>query len=489
MRHVDFKKNSFNIPSLDKLNKQHGVEKIHVINPENGADTYSIDFSSQINISKTIYQYYDTRLFSYVEPDYVGHGGGEIIPNDAEFSKQWGLHNDGSFPLGNGTKEGADIEMKKAWEISKGNEKTIIAILDSGLKLDHPEISNRLWSNEKGFHGKDFANNDDIPADDLGHGTNVTSIIAANANNNNGFAGVNWNSKIMVLKILNENNQGYYSWWAEAIYYAANNGANVLNMSVGGSSYSAVMEDAINYATNKGVIIVACMMNENSSVPYYPAAYDNTIAVGSTDPDDKRSNSFPWNTTKGSSYGDHIDVSAPGNYIYGISYNSNSNYGTYWSGTSQATPHVVGVVSLLLDVDPDLTLESIRSILTNSAEDQVGRSNEDLAGWDPYHGHGRINAYSALGSLATNTVEINKASTFRLSPNPIKKGDQLLVNFQNEDEKVISIFDTAGRLVFMNKTKNQSFSLNSGNLEVGVYVIKVQEKGKALSARKFVIER
>jgi len=489
LQSIDIESNRFNIPTLDELNKKNQITEIKAINPGKNAHSFSFEFEKPVEISKTIYSYYDTRLFDYVEPDYKGYGGGEVVPNDGSYSRQWGLHNDGTFNLGPSAKVGADIDIQKAWSLSTGKEETIIAILDSGLKLDHPEFAGRLWTNGVGHHGKDFANNDAIPSDDQGHGTNVTSIIGSNADNNNGFAGVNWKSKLMILKILDSDNSGFYSWWASAIYFATDNGARVLNMSVGGSSYSAVMEDAINYATSQGVIVVACMMNENNDVSYYPAAYDNTIAVGATNPDDTRADQFPWNTNKGSNFGEHIDLSAPGNYIYGLHYNNNTNFNSYWSGTSQATPYVAGVVSLLLALDDDLTLESVRSILTNSAEDQVGRSSEDKLGFDIYHGHGRLNAFEAMSSLsATSTENINVVG-FKISPNPIQQGDDLSIEFAVGKERIISIFDTTGQLVAMNKTSDNIYVINSANLATGAYILKVQEKGSPVSSSKFVVEK
>lgn len=486
---VDLNSNMFNIPSLDALNKRNGITTIRAINPGKNVHTFSLEFEHLIELQKTIYSYYDTKLFEYVEPDYIGFGGGELVPNDDNYDRQWGLNNDGTFNLGPTPKAGADIEMQKAWDISTGSEDIIVAILDSGLKLDHPEFEGRLWTNASGNHGVDYANDDMNPSDDQGHGTNVASIVGSNGNNDEAFAGVDWNAKLMILKILDSENFGFYSWWAEAIYFAADNGARVMNMSVGGAGYSAVMEDAINYASNKGCIIVACMMNENNDVSYYPAAYENTIAVGATSADDTRADAFPWNSSKGSNYGEHIDISAPGNFIYGLSSSSNSSVSSFWSGTSQATPYVTGVVSLLLSLDPDLTLASVRSILANSAEDQVGRANEDIAGFDQYHGHGRLNAFEALSSIMPSSTTNPLAPSFQISPNPIQQGEKLLIEFSDVQERIISIFDTSGQLVAMNKTKETSYTINTANLPLGAYILKVQEKKDNVMSSKFIVEK
>ena len=246
-----------------------------------------------------------------------------------------------------------------------------VAIIDSGCKLDHPEFAQRIWRNQKEIAGNgldddgngyiddvrgwDFAANDNNPTDDHGHGTNVTGIVGASGNNEVGYAGVNWACKLMVCKGLDSQNNGFYSWWTSAIYYAVNNGARVINMSLGGLSASQAMQDAVDYATQQGVVVVACMMNTNTSTPYYPAALTGVVAVGSTDPNDARSSPFFWSASSGSNYGAHLSVVAPGNDIYGLSYLSNTNYNSYWGGTSQATPHVAGLVSLLLTLRPQLT--------------------------------------------------------------------------------------------------------------------------------------
>ena len=374
-------------------------------------DVYKLVFSDSVNITELIEQYIKTGEVEFAEPDFIGEGSGKsVIPNDQYFFRQWSLKNDGTFPPSHAGTVDADIDMDEAWDIEQGDSSIIIGILDSGAKLDHPELSDRIWRNYNetdadgidndgnGFvddiRGWDFAFNDNDPSDGHGHGTNVTGIIGAAGNNNIGYAGVDWKSKLMICKILDDDNLGFYSWWASAIYYAVDQGANVLNMSVGGVSFSSSLELAVNYAYQNDVTIVVSMMNNNNDVPYYPAAYANSIAVGATDTDDSRVNPFFWGG--GSSYGAHIDVVAPGNYIYGLNHLSDTEYGWYWGGTSQAAPHVTGLVALLLAQDSSRTVEEIRTIISETAEDQVGDPAEDSFGFDQYYGYGRINAYLAL---------------------------------------------------------------------------------------------
>lgn len=483
--------NQYNYSSTKSLTPSNQKEKSNVLN-----EILLITFKNEIDILKAINQLSNTGEFLYVEPDYIGSGSGKKIqssslvinnsllttPDDTYFTRQWGFKNDGTFPLSNAT-IGADVDMTLAWDVTTGNSDMIIAVLDSGIRFSHPEFSNRLWvnpsesnnnsdSDNNGYKddlsGWDFANFDNDPTDDHGHGTNVTGILLANGDNNNGYAGVNWKSKIMPLKILDKDNNGFYSWWIEAINYAVNNGAKVINMSVGGSGYSNGMKDAVDFAYSKNVVITVSMHNENNDTPYYPSAYTNTIAVGSTDPDDKRSKPFFWSSSSGSNYGSHIDVVAPGNYIYGLSYSSNIQYNTYWGGTSQAAPLVAGICSLILDQKPNLTVEQVRSILRDTAEDQVGDPMEDIAGWDKFYGAGRVNANNALQKvLSTDTY--SKDLNITLFPNPTNgrmKIDGSLYNYE------FTIYDILGKIVSKGKTFNNS--INLPQLKKGIYTLKLK---------------
>ncbi|GAA0894817.1 hypothetical protein GCM10009122_44990 [Fulvivirga kasyanovii] len=379
-------------------------------------------FGEKIDVDAVIRILMKTGFYEYAEPNYMGYGGAacRVTPNDEYYdNRQWGLSNDGTLTAN--SIQGADIDMEKAWAITTGDSSVVVAILDSGIKLDHPEFEGRLWVNadeiagnlldddDNGYyndiHGWDFVNNDNDPVDDHGHGTNVAGIVGATGNNGIGYAGVDWKCKLMACKILDENNSGLYSTWISGIYYAVNNGADVINMSVGGTNYSASMKDAVNYARNNGVPVVASMMNLDSDQVFYPAGYESVIAVGATNPDHTRSSPFFYDAASGSNYGSHIDISAPGNYIYGLNYKGNNDYNRMWGGTSQAAPHVTGVISLIKGMNGGLSVDSIKSILYSTAMDEVGRPGEDVAGWDKYHGHGVLNAHNALSKLAATYVD------------------------------------------------------------------------------------
>lgn len=497
----------FNDQELDDLNKKNKVQSIILSGNKKKGDTYILNFESNHDIDDLIEQYKSTNLFEYVEADFIGLGGGkkaasQFIPNDTHFSRQYGLYNDGTFSLSPAIND-ADIDMELGWDIEQGDQSIIVAVLDSGIKLDHPEFSGRIWTNpnetlngidddNNGYiddiNGWDFVNNDNDPSDDHGHGTNVTGIIGANSNNNLGYSGVDWNCKLMIGKILNANNTGYYSWWTDAIYYAVDNGAKVINMSVGGSGFSSSMKDAIDYAYDNGVTVVACMMNENNDTTFYPAGYQNTIAVGATNPNDERSAPFFWSPTSGSSYGNHIDVVAPGNYIYGLNYQSNTNYNSYWGGTSQAAPLVTGLSSLLLAQDIDKTPDDIRSIIRNTAEDQIGNVSEDILGFDIYYGYGRVNAYQALLQNSLSINEIITPEDVLIFPNPVS--NFVTINSSLKFNTVL-IHNILGVEILRidNSSKQNSLKIDVTNFKRGVYLTSLLNENETVLVSKKIVKK
>jgi|TARA_B110000967_G_scaffold131709_1_gene134480 subtilisin family serine protease len=496
----------FNHKKLDKTNIENGVQSIILSGNKKQGNTYILNFESNQDIDYLIQQYKNTNLFEYVEPDFIGLGGGKKVelqftPNDTYFSRQYGLYNDGTFSEYPATDD-ADIDMELGWDIEQGDQSIIVAVLDSGIKLNHTEFSGRVWTNpnetingidddNNGYiddiKGWDFANGDNDPTDDHGHGTNVTGIIGANSNNNLGYSGVDWNCKLMIGKILDQNNSGAYSWWTDAIYYAVDNGANVINMSVGGLNFSSSMKDAIDYAYNNDVTVVACMMNYNNNTISYPAGYQNTIAVGSTNPNDERSAPFFWSPTSGSNYGNHIDVVAPGNYIYGLSHQSNTNYNYYWGGTSQAAPLVTGLCSLLLAQDINRTPNDIRSILRDTAEDQVGNVSEDVLGFDIYYGYGRVNAHQALLLSNLSTNEFTNPLKFSILPNPVS--NFVTIN-SNLEFNTVLIHNILGIEILRieNSSRLNSLRIDLTNFDKGVYLTSLLNKNEIVLVSKKIIK-
>lgn len=387
---------------------------------------YVVYFEDDINVNEICGDFSQSSKVDFAEPDYIGEAAGksgmESAPNDEFFRKQWGLFNDGTVKttVGRNGKRGADMNVLKGWETTTGSSDVIVAILDSGAKIDHPDLTDRIWVNRdetkngrdddgNGFiddiNGYNFSYDNPNVRDDGGHGTNISGTVGASTNNSLGFAGIDQKCRLMICKNLDDENLGEYSWWSASLYYAANNGAKVINMSEGGYDYSKTLENAINYAYEAGALIVASMMNKNNSDSYYPASFKNVMAIGATDTDDSRCREFTWGG--GSNWGKHISVIAPGNRVYGLDYKDNYNYDVYWSGTSQATAYVSGIASILIGQDNSRTNKDVKEIITKSAIDQVGDPREDTPGWDQYYGWGRVDLYEAVnfGNLSSGRKE------------------------------------------------------------------------------------
>jgi subtilisin family serine protease len=286
-------------------------------------------------------------------------------PNDPYFSSQWALKQAQDY----------DIDAPEAWDLHTGSNSVTIAVIDTGIDLDHPDLQTNI------VPGYNYISPGALPDDDHGHGSHVAGIAAAVGNNGIGIAGVSWQARLMPLKILDAFGNGSTYNLAQAIYYAADNGAKVINMSLGGSCGTGwpEVEAAVNYAVNKGVLLVAASGNNYSTPLLCPGAISGVMAVGATD-------SFDLHAAY-STYGVGLAVSAPGSSIY-----STVNYGGYGykSGTSMATPHVAGLTALIWSYAPSLSSSQVRDLIQNTAND-LG-----TPGWDQYFGYGRINAHRAL---------------------------------------------------------------------------------------------
>ncbi|MBX7046353.1 MAG: S8 family serine peptidase [Ignavibacteria bacterium] len=419
------------VSSFDKIIEEYSINKAEPVFRLNNGDAelfeklgmsriYVLHFDTynSKSVERAVKDFSSEDFVEFSEPVFIGEAAGKkelklsFTPNDEMFSKQWYLNNEGQIPpTGRGNaKIGADINIINAWDVEKGSDKIIVAILDSGIKDDHPDLKNRIWVNEKeipdngiddddngyidDYKGWDFAYEDNTPTDGFGHGTNIASVIGCSTNNAIGFAGVNQKCKLMNCKNLSSNNNGEYIWWAQSIKYAVDNGANIINMSEGGSDYSKTLKTAIDYAIEKNILICAAMMNKGDDQDYYPASIKGVFAIGATDTDDTRCLRFTWGG--GSCWGKHISVVAPGNKIYGLDYENVNNYESMWSGTSQSTAIVSGIASLLLSQKPSRTAEELKGIITSTAKDLVGDTREDKQGWDKYYGYGRVDTYAAL---------------------------------------------------------------------------------------------
>jgi serine protease len=283
------------------------------------------------------------------------------------------------------------IGMEDAWDESTG-EGAIVAIIDSGVKQGLEDLAGTSF-----IGGYDFVNNDNDPTDDAGHGSHVCGTVAQSTDNGIGVAGIAYDSTIMPVKVLDSRGRGTWDDVADGIEYATDNGADVINLSLGGTAASVTLEDAVNYAWGdgeNGVVVVCAAGNNGSNAPHYPAYYSNCIAVSATNYLDEKADY--------SNYGSWVDISAPGGdsndnngdgYIDGILQNTfsrRSGDGYYfYTGTSMASPHVAGVAALVKACDPSLTNTQIRNILETTAEDN------GTSGRDDYFGYGIVDAHAA----------------------------------------------------------------------------------------------
>ena len=324
---------------------------------------------------------------AYAEPNYLfslpddevegavpaGNGGAHgvvagVIVSDSGTSGQYSLDR---------------MRVRDAWDRSTGGS-NLIAVLDTGVQSGHRDLRGRV---AKGY---DFVNNDTNASDDNGHGTWVAGIIAANANDGYGIAGISWTDRILPVKIMSASGTGSTADLAAGITWAANKGADVINMSVGGFPYSQAIQDAVNHAWGKGAVLVAAAGNNGRLENFYPASYDHVVSVSATQPEDEFSR---W-----SSYGPKVDVSAPGSSVLTTNCTTSAcqhpDWGshTYISGTSFATPNVSGVAALIRARYPSYTPAQVVSRLLNTVDDR------GYAGRDDRYGLGRVNAFRALGA-------------------------------------------------------------------------------------------
>lgn len=291
---------------------------------------------------KTIKQLRKSPLkkdIEYIEPNYIYHS--LEIPNDPGYAQQWNLRS---------------INIEQAWEDSKG-EGVTVAVIDTGVSKV-PDLEQTEF-----VEGYNFVDNTVNADDDVGHGTHVAGTIAQSTNNNYGFAGVAYKAKIMPLKVLGVNG-GNIADIAEAIKFAADHGADVINMSLGGGGDSLLMQSAIKYAYDKGVVIVAAAGNENRNAAVYPARYPQVISVAAIDSAGLKA---PY-----SNFGAGVDISAPGGSetgkIWQETINPENKQGEFigYQGTSMASPHVAGVAALIKATGIE-NPNAVREVLMQSA--------------------------------------------------------------------------------------------------------------------------
>jgi len=367
-------------------------------------DIYILKVPEYSTVEEMIYALKLNPDVEYATPDYKTYITAVPKPNDNFFDLQYTLFNEGQeigFPGPQG-KNRADIKALEAWEETKGDVQIIIAVIDTGIDFDHPDLTNTEDIEKIASNGYDYVNNDNDPSDDHGHGTFVAGLAAAKTDNVEGIAGVSWNCQILPLKAVESDGSGYVSWLVEAIIYAADNGANVISMSLGfplgpGEEEDPdvlLLEEALEYAHANGVVCVASAGNEGDSV-IYPAAYDEfCLAVAATDYNDSRPS---W-----SNFGPEVDVAAPGlkivgpvpSWLPGLIWKDFTlpPYG-FGDGTSASTAIVSGFAALIKSAKPWLEPDEIMDIIRFSADDV---NADEHPGKDDFIGNGRINMEKAL---------------------------------------------------------------------------------------------
>lgn len=329
---------------------------------------YTYVFESAKMDTKQLMRYFKKWNVEYVEPHFYyltnesstsAAGNENFVPNDALYSEyQWNL------PL---------VDTEKGWTITKGDKNIIVAVIDTGVDLHHPDLQGQL------LKGINVVNEKKLPVDDVGHGTHVAGIISAIVNNSEGVAGMTWYNKILPVKVLDETGAGSTYSVAQGIIWAADHGAKVINMSLGNYVEAQFLHDAIRYAYDKDVVLIAATGNDNTEKPGFPAAYPEVLAVSAIDFDKKRA---PF-----SNFGSYIDVMAPGVSI--ASTYPHSQYAAL-SGTSMASPHVAALAALIRSANPLLKNTEVMSIIRQTAMDLGDK------GKDKYYGYGQIDVVKAV---------------------------------------------------------------------------------------------
>jgi len=357
----------------------------------------------------------------------------ETIPDDPNYGGQWAL---------------PKIDAPDAWDGQQGSGNIVVAVLDTGVDWDHEDISGNIWINTgeiagndidddaNGYvddvRGWDFSNNDNNPDDDNNHGTHVAGIIGAETDNATGISGTIWNVKIMALKCFYASGTGSLDDAIDALDYALDNGADIINMSWRGTSYVQSLQDKINELHSNGIVqIVASGNDYRNTENYYPASMNNVLTVGATSSTDARA-AF-------SNYGYKVEISAPGDDI--LSLGRNDTYRTS-GGTSMSTPYAAGVAALVLDENNALDNEQVMQVLME---------NSDSFSPDQYSGKGRVNANNAvLNASITNGVVSQIKSEVSVDNDSVTVGDtvNVTVTIKDGNDNLLS-----GRTVYVRSSR------------------------------------
>ncbi len=418
---------------------------------------YVVTFTDSVTLKQAMTSLSQDDDIESVEPDFLME-----LFYDPLFDRQWGMANSGQEYYGiirrsgleNDTLAlltglpGADIGWDEAQGAAVDHSRVIVAIIDTGVDYYHPDIAANIWRNESerfGQEGKDDDLNgyvddavgfdfsgdivtgfsfspDSDPVDTIGHGSHVAGIVGAAADNDIGIKGVAPNVEIMCLKIFPN---AFASVSAQAIVYSVDHGARVINASWGSPYYSSILADAVEYAVSRGVLFVVAAGNSGASTPFYPAALDRSLTVGASDAHDQ--------ITRFSTFGDWLDLAAPGQDILSLRAARTDLYGTqgeplvhiiaqdYYlaDGTSMAAPHVSGAAAFLLSVAPHLSGDSVRALLIAGADQIRDPSGQSQGAFSAFSGWGRINLARSVALLSSHYAEIESPHPNQIVTGPI----------------------------------------------------------------------
>jgi subtilisin family serine protease len=357
------------------------------------------------SVSGSVGRLQDSPDVAYAEPNF--YRGSGATPNDPYFPDLWGLQSVGQPVHGGFGAPDADIDAPEAWDSTTGSANVIVAVVDSGIDQDHPDLRDNTWTNpgETGagresngrdddgngrvddWRGWDWVEGDNSPADANGHGTHVAGTIAARGNDGAGVAGVSWRTRLMALRVLGADGSGTVADIVSAYGYASRNGAAVVNASLGGSGLSRSEADAIAAARNTLFVVAAGnggddgVGDDNDAAPFYPCNHgaSNLVCVAATGREDALARFSNFGTSS-------VDLAAPGTNV--VSAQPGGSY-AFYSGTSMATPHVAGAAALVLAARPGARPTEVRQALLDGAERRPTLAGKLATG-------ARLNARGAL---------------------------------------------------------------------------------------------
>ncbi|MDP9438521.1 MAG: S8 family serine peptidase, partial [Actinomycetota bacterium] len=410
--------------ALEALNRRNNAESGKKL-PHTRVDV--VRLPKELPVKAAVKRYEASPDVEYAEPDFAFEPSQSTSANDPSYPELYGLNNTGQT----GGTSGADIDAPEAWGTTTGDAGVVVAVIDTGVDTNHPDLKNNVWTNpgetagnsvddDNGYvddvNGWDFHNNDASvydAADGDTHGTHVAGTIAGEGNNNLGVVGVNWKARIMPLKFLGPTG-GYTSDAVEALNYAVAKGAKISNNSWGGGGFSQTLKDAIDRADAAAHLFVAAagkggsdgIGDDNDATPSYPASYEspNVVSVAATDSKDSLAGFSNYGAAS-------VDLSAPGVSI--LSTLPGDTYGGY-SGTSMATPHVSGVAALLKAMNPTADDATLKDRILKSVDAKSSLSGKTVTG-------GRLNAAGALGVKSTELG-------FAASPHTVNYGAATLLS-------------------------------------------------------------